>query len=537
MELEKGSLEKITNESKSLKRTSSIPKVNKPVFLGAAIFCALFYAPTLIFREQMQPIGSAIVNVITHRLDWAFLLLAFACFIFAIWLAFGRYAHVKLGGADDEPEFKRFTWVAMIFTGGVGAGLVHWSMAEPISYLMAPPFLAEPLSAEAAGWSLAYGIFHWGILAWGLFVPASITFAYMIYVKKIPYFSPAYACRGVLGDIVNGWAGKAINIFVIIGIVGAMGASIGVAVPMISEVAANLIGIENSLLFKGATLVILGLIFTYTVWSGMQKGIKKFSEINTWLCFALLAFILATGPTLWILSFYIENLGMVIQNFLQMAFSTDPIRREGFPQRWTVFYWAWWLAFSMYFGLFIARISRGRTIREVVLNMTLATTLGCSIFFMIFGGYAVNLQLNEGVDLVGILAASGTAPMIATVLNTLPFAVLVIPYWLVVVFFFKAIAIDANTYTVAMISCKKIKYKQEPPKWTRLFWCLMVCSVGFGIISVGGLQIVRLSVVATSLPLLFITIILMMTLVKWLKEDFGDITQPNALVVDYEEDE
>ncbi len=518
-------------------KLSQFAKINPVVFYGSVILCMLIYGPMLILREQLQPIGAQILRAVTYSFDWLWLLLAFGCFVFLVWLAFGRYGNVKLGGPEDEPEFSRFSWISMLFTGGVGAGLVYWSMAEPIFYLKWPPFWGEAFSAQAAQFAIAYGIFHWGVLAWGLFTPGAIAFAYIVYVRKKPYFYPSYACRGVLGDVVDGWVGKAINLFVVVALVGGLGTTMGVVIPMISQVIAHMIGVENTLTVKIGTTILLSVIFGYSAYSGLRGGIKKLSELNSWLCFGLLGFVLLAGPTLWMLSFYVDSIGVLLQNFFRMALYTDPITKSGFPQDWTVFYWAWWVAWAIYFGLFIARISKGRTIKDVIVNMAFTTTLGCSIFFLVFGGYATHLQLTQGLELDVILTSIGGGAMIVTILETLPFSGIVIPFFVLVMLIFQATTIDSNAYTIAMISCDEIKYNQEPPRWTRVFWCFLLAVIGIAIISVGGLQIVQLSSVATSVPVVIIIVMLIISVMKMLKEDFGDVAGPKILTLNYKDNE
>jgi len=517
------------------KSKSLYASINPVVFWGSAIFCILLYAPMLIFGTELQPYVSTILKAITYSIDWLWLLFALGCVIFSLWLAFGRYGNVKLGGTDDKPEFSDFSWISMMFTGGVGAGLVYWSMAEPIFYLKWPPYWNEAFSAQAAQFSIAYGIFHWGISAWAIFVPGAIAFAYMIYVRKKPYFYPSYACRGVLGDRVDGWLGRVIDIFVIIGLVGGLGTTLGTVVPMMAAVSANMLGIENSMMVKVAVTLVIAAVFAYSAFAGLNSGIKRLSQLNSWLCMGLLAFIILVGPTVFMLSLYVDSLGVLATNFLRMSMYTDPISKSGFPQDWTVFYWAWWAAWAMYFGLFVARISKGRTIKNVVINMMVVTTIGCSLFFLVFGTYAVNLQLNQGIALDATLAEFGAGAMISQVLNTLPIAGIVIPYFLFVMLIFQATTIDSNAFIISMISCKEIKNDQESPRWARLFWCSLLAVIGVAIMTVGGLPVVQLSSVATGVPIIFIIIILGLSVRKWLNEDFGG--ENKMQVVDYPEED
>nr|WP_242876165.1 BCCT family transporter [Desulfosporosinus hippei] len=510
-------------------------RINPVVFWGSAILCVLLYAPMLIFGTELQPYVAVILKAITYNMDWLWLLFALGCVVFSLWLAFGRYGNVKLGGKDDKPEFSDFSWISMMFTGGVGAGLVYWTMAEPLYYLKFPPYWAEPFSAQAGQFALAYGIFHWGLSAWAIFVPGAIAFAYMIYVRKKPYFYPSYACRGLLGDLVDGWVGKAIDIFVVLGLVGGLGTTLGTVVPMMSAVSAGYLGIEDTMTVKIVVTLVIAATFTYSALSGLNSGIKKLSELNSWLCMGLLAFVMLVGPTLFMLSLYVDNLGVLATNFLRMSLYTDPITKSGFPQDWTVFYWAWWAAWAMYFGLFVARISKGRTIKNVVINMMVVTSIGCSLFFLVFGGYTVDLQINQGMALDQIMKDAGPAGMISAVLHTLPLTQIVIPYFLFVMLIFQATTIDSNAFIISMISCKEVRNDQESPLWTRLFWCVLLAVIGVAIMMVGGLSVVQLSSVATSIPIIAIIVILSLSLLKWLKEDFG--AEDKVQVVDYPEED
>lgn len=516
-------------------KTDTSASINQTVFWMSVILCLLIYTPMMILGSKLQPYVSAILNAITHRMDWLWLLFTLGCVIFGFWLAFGRYGNVKLGGPNEKPEYSNFSWVSMMFTGGVGAGLVNWSMAEPIFYLSGPPFWAEAFSAQAGQYAIAYGMFHWGLSAWGIFVPGAIAFAYMIHVRKKPYFYPSYACRGVLGDRVDGWLGRVIDIFVIVGLIGGLGTTLGTVMPMISGVTANFLGVEDTITLKIIVTLVVSAVFTYSAFSGINKGIKKLSELNSWLCMALLGFVLLVGPTVFLLSFYVDSIGIMITNFLRMSLYTDPISGSGFPQDWTVFYWAWWAAWAMYFGLFVARISKGRTIKGVVLNMMVVTSVGCSLFFMVFGGYAVDMQLNQGMGLNIILAESGAGAMIGEILGTLPIPAILFPYFLLVMVIFQATTIDSNAYMISMIACKEVKSSQDSPRWSRLFWCFFIVAIGIAIMMVGGLSAVQLSSVATSIPTMVIIIILGISLVKMLHKDFP--IESKTMAVDYQEEE
>lgn len=508
--------------------------INKTVFWGSALVCILFYGPLIIFQQAAQGMVGTLMHVVTRSTDWMWLLVVFAAVIFSLWLAFGPYGRVKLGGPDEKPEFSTFTWFAMMFCGGSGAGLIYWGILEPIYYLKWPPFWAEAFSPQAAQWALAYGIFHWGVSAWATFVIPAVGFSYMFYVRKRPFLYPSYACRGLLGNRVDGWVGRVIDLIMVVGMVGGVATSLGLILPMITNIAASYAGLTDSLGLKLTITALFTCLFGYSCYRGLYSGIAKISSINMYLIFLLLAFVLLSGPTGFMLTLFFDNVGMLLQNFLRMSLYTDPITKSGFPQDWTVFYWAWWFAWAMYMGLFATRISRGRTIKELVLNMLFTATAGCALFYLTFGSYTVDLILNRSVDLATMLKDSGGPAVITYILNTLPIPAVTIPAFLIVMLVSQVTAVDSVSYTLATMSCSEIRDKQEPPKWSRIFWALMLFFATSALFLVGGLKVVQLSSILTSIPVMIVTIILAISLVKWLHEDFGDAVKTKPLTLDKE---
>lgn len=507
-------------------------KINQPVFWWSALICVIFYAPMVVFQSEAKGIIDKLMFVITHSTDWLWESVAFGALVFSFWLAFSRFGNIKLGDRDEKPEFSTFTWIAMMFCGASGAGLVYWAMVEPIFYLQGPPFGIKPMSPESTSWALAYGIFHWGLSAWGTFAIPTVAFAYMFYVRKRPYLYPSYACRGLLGDRVDGWIGKTIDVMVIIGMVGGCATALGVVVPMISKITADYLGMPNSTPVQLGCALAFAALYGYSCYQGLYSGIAKMADYNTYLTFVILAFIAIVGPTAFMFSLFSENIGMMLQNFLRMSFYTDPVAKGGFPQDWTVFYWAWWFAWAMYVGLFFTRISKGRTIRELIINMIVTCTAGSAIFYLVLGSYSVDLIMNQGVNLGAILKESGGPGVISAVLNTLPFSSIVIPIFIVVMLISQATGTDAMAYTLAAMACFEIKDQEEPPKWSRIFWAAMLLLSTVALLLVGGMKVVQLSSVLTSVPVLFITIILALSLYKWLQEDFGEKLKPNILGAD-----
>lgn len=496
-------------------------KINPMVFWVSIGVCLLFYGPMVIYQEGAQNIVNKTFSFVTRVTDWTWEVVVLGCLVFLAWLAFSRYGNVKLGGPEDKPEFSTFTWIAMMFCGGSGAGLVYWALVEPLWYLAWPPFGVEPFSAESAQWALSYGVFHWGFSAWATFAVPALAFGYMYYVRKKPYLYPSYACRGVLGKWVDGWVGKLIDAIVIIGMVGGMATSLGFVIPMISKIAADYFGIADTMGFKMIVSIIFLCIYGWSCYRGLKGGIAKLADANMYLSFIILAFVLVVGPTAFLFSLFTDNMGVLLNNFLRMSLYTDPVAKSGFPQDWTTFYWAWWLAWAMYVGLFVARISKGRTIRSVIANCVFSATGGCALFFLIFGGYQVDMMLNQGVDLFAILRDQGGPAVTSAFLQSLPLKAIVIPFFIFVMFISQATGVDAASFTMANMACYEVRDGVEPPKWSRIVWALVLFFATTGLLLVGGMDAVKLSSVLTAVPVLFLLVILAISLVKWLREDFG----------------
>ncbi|MDY6827476.1 MAG: BCCT family transporter [Bacillota bacterium] len=476
----------------------------------------------------------AAYSFVTANFGWLFLIAGMACFIVLLWLAFGRFGHVKLGCTKDEPEFSYFSWVAMMFCGGIGIGIMLWSITEPLFYLLGPPFHVEPGSAMSAEWAHLYGQFHWGFSAWAIYCIFAIPIAYAVYVRKDPHLRISTTCGGVIGaSLAKGPLGVIIDIFVMFGIIGGVGTSLGLAVPLVSALFGNLFGVPDSFGLNMVVLLIWTAIFSISVYRGLDKGIKVLSNFNVYLALALIAFVLFAGPTVFIMSSWTNSLGLLLNNFFRMSFWTDPILKGGFPEAWTIFYWAWWFAYGPMFGLFVARISKGRTIREVILACLVWGTLGCWVYFAIFGGYSIYLDINGIAPVSQILSESGGPAAVIAVLAEMPLSRLVTVVYTILCFVFLATTLDSSAYVLASVASKDLKGDEQPARWNRLVWALVLAGLAIGLLTVGGLQTVQTSTIVVALPLIAVVVLLTMSLLKWLNEDFKD-TKPKTMAVDYE---
>jgi BCCT family betaine/carnitine transporter len=498
--------------------------INPPVF-WTALLIVLCLAIFLIFwPEAGTRAVDTVWTFVTANFGWYFLLFGAFCFVVLMWLAFGRYGNVKLGRAEDKPEFSKFSWIAMLFCAGIGGGIMMWCIMEPVYYMSGPPLGVDVGSFLSFEWANTYGLFHWGFSAWAIYCIPTIPIAYAVFARREPSLRISTSCRAIFGDRVDGWVGVVIDILIMFGLIGAVGTSLGFAVPALSSVLHALFGLEQTMGLQILIIIAWVIVFGTSVYRGLSKGIKVLSDINIYLALALIVFVLLAGPTVYILKMWVNSTGLILDNFFRMSFWLDPVAQGGFPEAWTVFYWAWWIAYAPMMGLFVARISKGRTIRELVIAECVWGTLGCWVYFAIFGAYTVYLESNQIVSLQEALASGGEFGAIATVLATLPFPKIAMAVWALCIFIFLATTLDSTSYTLASVCTKVLHGDEEPVLWNRVIWALTLGAISIGLLMVGGLQPAQLSSLVAALPLTLVLGVLIFSGIKMLKEDFPHLS-------------
>lgn len=471
----------------------------------------------IVFQSSAEPFLNDTLNAINTRMDWIFQFMTFGLFVILLWIAFGRYGKIKLG--EGRPEFSNFSYGAMLFCAGMGTSIMFWSIIEPLYYFQGPPFGFESESDTAAEWAVAYGMFHWGISAWAIYAFPTLVIAYSFFNKNNKSLKISQSVKGALGKYSDGVVGKIIDILVIWSLVGGLGTSLGLGVPMVSAGIGYLLGIEQSVMLSIIIMVIWAIIYITSASLGLYKGIRKLSNLNVYLALILAIFVIIAGPTGFILTYFTDSFGIMAQNFLRMSFYTDPIQGGGFPQAWTVFYWAWFAATAPFMGLFIARISKGRTMKSLVLHILGWGSLGSWLYFAVFGGYTMNLQLTGEFDVLGSMAENGDASTIISVLETLPFSYIAILFFVVLGFIFLATSLDSASYILASTASVKVGEGIEPPIWHTIIWGLIMALLSISLLLIGGLNVVQTSAVVVAVPVVVIYILLIISLFKWLKND------------------
>ncbi len=498
---------------------SSFSIIDKPTFFGALILLLAVTLPLIVYPEQ----GAAWVNIarnfLTENLGVLYLALGAGAGVFMVFIAFSDIGRISLGHPDEEPEFSTVSWAAMLFCAGIGASILYWGTIEWAYYYQAPPFQVEGRSVEAARWAAAYGIFHWGPLAWSIYLIPALPIAYFYYVRHRNVLKVSEALLPVLGERkAHGKTGTIIDVLFVFGMLGGGATSLGLAAPLINEGAHELIGAPRNIATQVAVLIICTALFGASAYAGLKKGIQTLSNINLYLALTLLAFVFAVGPTVFMASTGLDSLGRVLSNLVHMATWIEPFGSfEGFedtkfPQDWTIFYWAWWLAFAPSVGLFIARISRGRTIREMVVGSIFFGTLGCFLFFMVLGNFGMYLQLSGQVDVVNILNTQTPTAAIFAILGELPLRYLVIGVYTLLALIFTATTFDSISYILASVVQKRLD--GEPERWNRLFWAFALSIMPISLLLLGGLETLQTASIVGGAPLLIVALLLCIAIVK-----------------------
>jgi BCCT family betaine/carnitine transporter len=455
------------------------------------------------------------------------MLFGFFSFAAVLWLGFGPYGRVVLGGPGSKPEYSSLSWISMLVCAGIGIGIMIWSIVEPAYYLSHPPKGIEPMGKEAFEWAHMLPLYHWGFSAWAIYCLPTIPVAYSAYVRERKVFRISESARPILGKRTDGILGKLIELFVLLGTVGAVGTSLGLAIPLISRLLSELMKLPDDFLMKTFVAISLFAIFGAGVYLGLDKGLKNLTRLNVWGAFALIALVLIFGPATFILDLFTNSLGLLLHNFPSLSFQTEPLRllengTTAWPQDWTVFYWAWWVAYAPVTALFVASISKGRTIREVVVAECLWGTLGCWIFMAVFGALSLYLQKSGELDVVNIRETMGDPAACLAVMGALPNSWIITPLYAAMCFIFLATTLQAASYSLANLCVKKGRGEREPKRWNRMLWASLLALYGMGILVAGGekaLKTVQTSTIVGGTILAPIILILVLGLFKSLKED------------------
>ena len=431
------------------------------------VLCFLF----VVYPESSAQLLSTIRFFLGDRLSTYYLLIGLGAFFCSLYMAFSRYGSIKLGGAD-KPDYSFFQWGTMMFTAGLAADILFYSLCEWMLYANEPRISQMGAMEE---WAATYPLFHWGPIPWSFYMILAVSFGFMLHVRKRNKQKYSEACRPLLGKHVDGIPGRLIDLVAIFALLAGTATTFSLATPLLSLAISHVFGIHEFHFLTIAILVIICITYTVTVIFGM-KGVAKLAASCTYLFFGLLLYVLiGGGQARYIIETGLTAVGNLAQNFIGMSTWTDASRTSSFPQNWTIFYWAYWMVWCVATPFFIGTISRGRTIRQTILGGYIFALSGTFVSFIILGNYGLSLQVFGKLDLLGIYEQTQNLyESILSIFQTLPFSEFGLVLLALTMIAFYATTFDALTLVASSYSYKELKEKEEPDQKVKLFWAVLL---------------------------------------------------------------
>ncbi len=493
-------------------------KLDRPVFAISASCVVAAAVPMIVFPEAAATRIDQVYGWIVGAFGVFYLWATIFATVFLAWLACSRHGRRTLGD-DAKPEYGTLSWMAMLFCAGIGSGLVYWSTVEWAYYLDQPPFGVAPGTESAREWAAAYGIFHWGISAWCLYCLPTVAIAWPYYRYRLPYLRLSGALVGLFGrDFAHRPWGRAVDLLFIIALIGGTGTSLGLATPMLAAVAARLFGIDESFWLTVAIAGVCVALFATSVYLGLERGIRRLSTVNLALAGVFLVWVLVTGPAIFALELGTSSIGLMVQEFVRMSTWTDAVRNSGFIEDWTVFYWAWWIAYGPFMGLFVTRISRGRTLRAVILGMIGFGTLGCAVFYVAWGNSVMWMDMHEGIGFLDLVRDGKPATAIAGAVANVAGQPLPLALFLALGLIFVATTYDSASYSISAAATRGLTPGAEPSRPHRVFWAFALALLPVALVAINTLDAAKSATLVASLPLLAVTVLMVASLLRSLRE-------------------
>lgn len=483
------------------------------IFCTVVLLLAGILLSALLFADATRSALFALQDGIVENFAWLLSLTVTSMLVLSIWLACSKYGQIRLGSDDSRPQFGFIAWLSMLFSAGMGIGLVFYGVAEPVLHFL-QPLTAESLTPAAAREALRYSIFHWGLHAWAIYAVLGLALALAHYRYQQP-LAIRSTLQPMLGKQTHRWPGKLIDVVAVLGTLFGLATSLGLGAAQIEAGLVQLFSVPSGVNTQVIIIAAITLLATLSLVLGLDKGIRRLSELNMLLAAALMLFVLLAGPTAAMLRGIPDNLGNYLQNLPAMSLSTHPFRGLDWQKSWTIFYWAWWLSWAPFVGMFIARISRGRTLREFVLGVLLLPTVLSLLWFGVFGGAALRIELEDSTALAAIVNDNAALAVYA-LLEHFPFSAFtsVLAILLVAVFFITSS--DSGSYVVDMLTSGG---NPNPPVFQRIFWASLEGGIAIILLLIGGLGALQAGAISMGLPFCLILIAVAVCLLKLLRQE------------------
>ena len=502
-------------------RLGPFPRVDKPVFLISAILIVVFILFGALFNEQAEVVFNEAKAFVSLRFGWFFIVVVNLALLMSVYLIFSRYGDIRLGHQIEKPEYNLVSWIGMLFSAGIGIGLLYWGTAEPLYHYMAPP-LGTPETVETAKLAMNISFLHYGFHVWAIYGIVALALAYFHYRVGLP-LAIRSTLYPLIGKKIYGPMGHTVDTLAVFGTMFGVVTTLGLGVLQINSGLDTLFGIPNNITTQIILIAVITVFAGMSLFLGLDKGIKRLSDINILLTIVLLSFVIILGPTQFILNSFVENIGNYLHQVIPLGLWTESYEgEENWQSYWTIFYWAWWISWSPFVGVFVARISRGRTIREFILGVLLIPVTILFIWFTAFGGAAVNMELMAAADpaitspglVEAVKADSGSA--IFALMEFYPMIEAISFLIIVMIVLWFVTSSDSASFVIDMLTSGG---DTNPPKIQRLFWAGTEGVIAAVLLAAGGLGALQAASIVSGFPFAIVILIMMYSLLRGLSRD------------------
>ncbi|HLW13890.1 MAG TPA: BCCT family transporter [Flavobacteriaceae bacterium] len=499
--------------------------VNKRVFIPTIAILILSLTLTLLFQDEADYFFAIAQDAVSTHGGWIYTLAANIFIVFCLYIAFNKYGKIRIGGPDSKPEFSNMAWFSMLFSAGIGNGLVLFSIADPVRDFLNPPRLAGQDPTLIAQEAINFSFLHHGIHGWAIYSVVGLSLAYFTYNRKMP-LTLRSAFYPILGNRIYGWMGDIVDIMAVITTIFGLATTIAFGVGQINAGFTHVFGIPSTLFYQVIIIVAVTGIATLSAFSGVNKGVRLLSLLNVRVALLIFLLILVLGPTTFIFRSYVQNVGSYLVNFVDMATWTETFTETSWQKIRTIMYWGWWISWSPFVGTFIARVSRGRTIKEFILGVLLLPAAVTFLWFSAFGGISMNdILLGDTAIINAVNEDISTA--IYVFFEKFPLSMLLKVLGVILICSFIITSADSGALVVDSITSGG---KLNTPKFQRVIWSISIGAVASVLMYGGGLNALQTAVTITGLPFAIIILVMCYSLIKGVREDLQETERKKKLL-------
>jgi len=510
--------DKSAQKKTPLKKEPKLIDIHGPVFWPSVILITILIVGTLVLGEDAEAWFSTAQGAVTDWGSWLFVIGVNVFIGFSLFFAFSKYGKIRLGGENAKTDFSTMAWFAMLFSAGMGIGLMFFAVAEPMWHLLYPPH-AEVGSIESVRDSMGVTFLHWGLHAWAVYAVVGLSLAFFAFNRKLP-LSFRSVFYPLLGDRINGWMGDVVDVLAVLATMFGLATSLGIGASQAGAGMEYVFGITNTITLQVIIIAVVTSVAVISVVLGVQKGVKVLSEFNIRLAGLFLLFIVVLGPTVYILSTFVQSTGYYLQTFAEYATWVEAFDEEGtFMSTWTVFYWAWWISWSPYVGMFIARISRGRTVKEFILGVLFIPTLVTFFWMSSFGGTAIFLETTGIAEIAAAVELDQTTSLFI-LLDQFPLAMITSFLAIILVLSFFVTSSDSGSLVIDGLTSGG---KTDSPVIQRIFWASTEGVVAAVLLIGGGLGALQAGAITTGFPFVILLMIMCFSLQKGLNREYREL--------------